>query len=68
MFKIIGRNKEDKKEQYPTTIIRWYDKNTRSWIVQLKDQEGHQIGEAIYIHSKIEAIKEETKLKNKYGI
>lgn len=33
----------------------WYDRPSRSWVVQRKDAEGSQIGEADYVHSKREA-------------
>lgn len=33
----------------------WYDWNTRLWVVQKKDREGNQIGEAAYFHSRKEA-------------
>lgn len=33
-------------------IDTWYDRHTRSWVVQLKDREGNQIGEAEYVGNK----------------
>jgi hypothetical protein len=42
---------------------RWYDKHTRSWVVQAKDSEDNQIGEAVYVASKREAIAEEAQMK-----
>lgn len=35
---------------------RWYDRGSRSWVVQKKDVEGNQIGDAAYVGSKREAI------------
>ena len=37
------------------TIDKWYDKFTKSWVVQLKDENDYQIGDAIYVYSKREA-------------
>ena len=36
-------------------IERWYDKYSRCWVVQLKDEEGNQVADAIYVHSRKEA-------------
>lgn len=36
-------------------LDRWYDRQTRSWVIQLLDPEGNQVGEAIYVASKKEA-------------
>ncbi len=33
----------------------WFDKNTNSWVTQLKDNEDNQLGNADYVHSKKEA-------------
>lgn len=33
-------------------IDTWYDRSTRSWVVQLKDREGNQIGDAEYTGNK----------------
>jgi len=30
------------------TVDQWYDHHTRSWVTQLKDSEGNQVGEAEY--------------------
>lgn len=42
---------------------RWYDKMSRNWIVQAMDAEGNQIGAAVYVYSKREAIDEENRIK-----
>lgn len=34
---------------------RWYDRYTRTWIVQRKDAAGNQIGDATFVHSSREA-------------
>lgn len=33
-------------------IDTWYDRHTRSYVVQLKDREGNQLGEAEYYGNK----------------
>jgi hypothetical protein len=38
-------------------IVRWYDRETKSWVVQLKDLDENQIGDAVYVGSKAEAKK-----------
>lgn len=30
-------------------VDTWYDRHTRSWVVQLKDRDGNQIGDAEYV-------------------
>lgn len=43
-----------KRERYPTlwegrySVQTWYDRKTRSWVTQLKDGEGNQVGDAQY--------------------
>jgi hypothetical protein len=39
------------------TVDRWYDRHTRTWVVQLIDEERNQIGPAIFVYSKSEALK-----------
>ncbi len=36
-------------------VEHWYDKHTRSWVVQKKDKEGNQVGAADYVGRKHEA-------------
>jgi hypothetical protein len=36
-------------------VEKWYDRQTRSWVIQTKDSSGNQVGEATYVHSKREA-------------
>jgi len=33
----------------------WYDRHTRSWVVQCVDSQGNQVGEARYVYTKLEA-------------
>lgn len=37
------------------TVDRWYDRHSRSWVVQKKDADGNQIGNAEYVGSRREA-------------
>jgi hypothetical protein len=55
-------------EKIPSKVERWYDRHTRSWVVQLKDDEGNQIDDAIYVASKPEAIRQENEWKKVYKI
>lgn len=41
---------------------RWYDRHTRCWVVQAKDCEDNQVGEAIYVYSKREAVAEQRQM------
>lgn len=41
---------------------RWYDRSSRNWIVQLLDENGYQIGTAVYVYSKQEAIEAEKQI------
>ena len=36
-------------------LDRWYDRGSRSWIVQLKDEAGNQVGDAIFVGTRSEA-------------
>ena len=36
-------------------VDRWYDPLTHNWVVQRKDSEGNQMGEADYVYTKGEA-------------
>lgn len=37
-------------------IDRWYDRQSRSWVVQRLDIEGNQVGDAYYSGTKLGAI------------
>jgi len=40
------------------TVEKWFDRwGTRSWVVQRKDAEGNQVGDADYVHTREEAQK-----------
>lgn len=36
-------------------VDRWYDRPARSWVIQLKDAQGNQIGDAVYVATRAEA-------------
>lgn len=36
--------------------ITWYDRHTRSWVVQQKDENGNQVGQADYVYTRDEAL------------
>jgi len=66
-IKIIGYEPSN-KELKPSTVDMWYDRSQRSWIVQLKDQDDNQIGDAAYVHSKPEALKQVDGWKKEFGL
>lgn len=39
-----------------TEVDTWYDRYTKSWVVQRKDSFGNQVGDADYVYSKREAL------------
>lgn len=45
------------------TVERWYDNRSKNWVVQTKDSEGNQVGDATYVGSKDEAIAAEKRHK-----
>lgn len=65
-MKIIGYEYDVPDKPYK--VDRWYDRRTRSWVIQLKDKEGNQIGNAIYVASKGEALQQEKEWKEEYQI
>ena len=52
----------------PHHTDRWYNRQEKCWVVQLKDKYDNQIDEAIYVYSRQEAINEENYLKEKYNL
>ena len=50
---LLAMRKEYSKEE--CKLEKWYDRQTRSWVIQLKDPDGNQVGEAIYVASRKEA-------------
>lgn len=49
------------------SIDKWYDKHTRLWIVQCKNKDGDQVGEAFYGSKKSSEI-EYKRLKKEHNL
>lgn len=47
---------------------RWYDRQTRSWVVQALDISGNQVGSAHYVYSKREAQDIQREIARENGI
>ena len=54
----------DHKELIPDHIGIWYDRKQRLYIIQLLTEEGYQIGDAIYVPNKDNAMIEATLLRD----
>ena len=52
----------------PFSIDMWYYRQERSWVVRVKDEEGNQIADAVYVGTKPEALNQVKIWKEKYGI
>lgn len=65
-MKIDGYEHTEPKPPYK--VDRWYDRHTKSWVVQLKDEDGNQIGNATYLGLKHQAITEENRMKKEYNL
>lgn len=52
----------------PAKIEKWYDRKTRSWVVELQNKDGCQLGNASYVATKTEAIAEENTLRKEYNL
>ena len=52
----------------PVKVEKWYNRSEKSWVIQLLTKDNFQIGDAIYIYSKAEAIREEEELKKEYNL
>jgi len=52
----------------PFSIDMWYNRSQKSWVIQVKDKECNQIGDAVYVYSKPEALNQVDYWKEKYGI
>ena len=52
----------------PFSIDMWYSRSERSWVVRIKDEEGNQIGDAVYVYSKPEALNQVEYWNDKYRI
>jgi hypothetical protein len=68
-FKFIDFDNTEPEGLYvPAKVEKWYNRQQRSWVVQLKDKYENQIGEASYVATKPEAIEEEKRLKKEHGL
>lgn len=56
------------KEQNVAVIGYWFDRHTRSWVVQLLDEYENQIGEASYCGSRQQMESEIEYLTDKYHV
>jgi len=46
-FEILGE--QPKYNMTPHHVDMWYDRNTKSWVIQLKSVDDYQIGDADYV-------------------
>ena len=60
-FRLLG-NRSSAPDMTPHHVERWYDRQTRCWIVQLMSVDDFQICDAVYVHSKREAVNETARL------
>lgn len=51
-----------------TSVDMWYDRTTRNWVVQVKDEHGNQIGDAVYVYTQPEALLEKARLERRHGV
>ena len=56
------------KGGYKMKVEKWYDRYSRNWIIQLLDAKGNQIGNAVYVYTKNEAIREVELLKRENNL
>jgi hypothetical protein len=55
-YKFINLNREEPEGLYiPQRVEKWYSRSERSWVVQVLDKHGNQVGDATYVHSREEA-------------
>jgi len=40
-----------------SSVVFWYNRQERSWVVQARDANGHEIGDADYVYTRGEAEK-----------
>jgi len=66
-MKIIGYEQSD-NESIVTSIDMWYDRHSRNWVIQRKDNEGNQIGTADYVYTKLEAQTIKEQYQSEYNL
>jgi hypothetical protein len=47
---------EETKEAPKYTLDRFYDRSIRSWTILCKDENDYQVGEAVHVYSRKEAM------------
>lgn len=52
----------------PHKVEKWYNRSSKSWVVQVLDRYGNQIGDASYVHSRKEADDEVEYLERTNGL
>lgn len=65
------RLKVDDLDEFDTTVTQvdaWYDRHTRNHIIQLKNKDGYQVGDAICVGNKKDRDATVRDLKEEYGI
>lgn len=50
------------------SVDAWYDRHTRLWIIQLRNKDGYQVGDAVIVYGKADAMKRTAELKAEYGL
>ena len=66
-FEILGDH--PKYDMTPHHVDMWYDKNTKSWVIELQSVDDYQIGDAIYIGSgKKDAVKRKDGLEKEHKL
>lgn len=53
-FKQFIAEAKEAKAKY--TLDRFYDRSIRSWTILCKDENDYQVGEAVHVYSKLEAL------------
>ena len=68
-FHIKGFNPEnDHFDETVTDVVAWYDRHTKLWVIQKLNKDGFQIGNALFIAGKKNAMDEAYQLKQELGI
>lgn len=61
-------NEWEELDENITSIDAWYDKHTKLWCIQLVNSEGCQVGDAIWVYGKKDAMIRKAELENQYGL
>ena len=56
------------EDPVPATVDKKYDRQTRSWVVQLKDKWGNQIGDAAKFYLQAEADNQKNNWREEFNI